>query len=125
MRRFTLPAALTLAALVLAAGPAAAVVTDFNVSGVGTFVSPATATISGSAKCDGGSGTITFANSAAKPPPPAVDGTVVVACDGTSHPWAATISGGPFAPRQTLLFGGTLAAPSGTINHPVLEVVLR
>jgi hypothetical protein len=122
--RRTLVLLAALLILPVLAGPAAAATTDFNTFGAGTYNSPATAFITGKAICEGGTGTLSFANTPTRPTP-VISGETMVVCDGLWHDYAATLTGGPFAPRQLLIFQGTLVAPSGTKNHPILKVVLR
>jgi hypothetical protein len=109
-----------LAALVVAA-PAQAAATTFRVSPLGTYVSPTAGTISGTATCEGGAGTITFLTTGT---PYTVNGTVPVLCDGISHPWEAAITGGPYQPGQAIIFGARLVAPSGTVAQTA-KVVLQ
>jgi hypothetical protein len=114
----------TLLAVLVWASPAAAATTDFNTWPVGVYSSPATAFITGKAICEGGTGAITFANTPTRPTP-VISGETAVVCDGVWHDYAATLTGGPFFPGQLLIFQGTLVAPSGTKNHPILKVSIR
>lgn len=100
-----------------AAGPAVAVTNEVRVSPLGQVTSPATANISGTARCDGGVGTVTFSNPTGTPYVITSTPKEVV-CDGVSHPWAHTITSptGSFKVGGTYLINAVLVAPSGTIG---------
>jgi hypothetical protein len=110
------------AVLALTANPAQAVTENFTVRSVGTYDSPATAHITGTAVCDGGTGTLSFTN----PPgtPYVLTGSTMVVCDGVSHDWAATLAGGPFVLNGAYLVRGTLVADGQTVTK-TYKVTLR
>ena len=121
MLRRTLVLLAALAALTLTAGPAQAATTLW-VSPLGDYVSPNIANITGKATCDGGTGTVTFTTLVGSGY--TVAGQVAVVCDGLSHDWAATITGGTWFQGGAIFFRATLVAPSGTVPY-VAKVVLR
>jgi hypothetical protein len=122
MRRLLVLFAALLAMTVLAAGPAAAVTEDFTVRVIGAYDTDATAHITGTAICDGGTGTLSFTN----PPgtPYAFTGQTSVVCDGVSHDWAATLAGGPFVLNGAYLVRGALLADGHTVVK-IYKVTLR
>jgi len=122
MRKALLVVVSLLAALVLAASPARAVTENFTVNAVGAYDTDATAHISGTAICDGGTGTITFRAPAAAPY--AFTGEAGVVCDGASHEWSATLIGGPFQLGGGYVVIGTLVADGQTVTR-THKVTLR
>lgn len=120
MRRALLVLTVLISLLIVAA-PAHAV-TSLTIHPQGAYDSPTTAHLTGTATCEGGTGTITFTNPFT--PTPVVTGSVAVVCDGQPHTWAATITGGPFSVGQTILIRGTLTSPGGSTSY-VQKVTLQ
>jgi hypothetical protein len=113
---------LSLLVLAALASPAAAVTENFTVRSIGTYDSPTTAFITGTAVCDGGTGTLTLVNPTGTSY--TFTGETQVVCDGVSHDWAATLVGGPFVLNGAYLVRGTLVADGHSVTK-TYKVTLR
>lgn len=123
MRRLLVLAAL-MAALTVA-GPAQAATTDVTVRS-GTYDSPATAFLAGSATCNDPSGVATVTVTSLPGSPYVITGERQVPCDGLPHDYAVTVTGGPFTQGNGYAGRVTLVeATTGTRVTKVFKVVLR
>jgi hypothetical protein len=124
MRRLGILLLALTAVTVLTAGPALAVTEDFTVRSIGAYDTDATAHITGTAICDGGTGTLSFTNPPGTPYAFSSLEPTLIVCDGTSHDWGNTLVGGPFVLNGAYLVRGTLVADGHSVTK-TYKVSLR
>jgi hypothetical protein len=115
MRKLLVLAAL--AALLLVAAPAQAANSNVVIHPLGSYVSPASATIPVVVVCNAASGSATVVFSAPAGRPYAIAGELQAVCDGTEHGYTVPITGGVFQLNKVYTVHAAMTDDTGTINR--------